>query len=234
MSDAEGKLKKLETPGMYGIKMAHPSKAMFTPLPFEGKLFNVPFVEVDTRTDKVRKREGRKKEMVFDQQETYMVAGGKFVSINQVPGGDGDKYESDPYDHPSVRACVHTRLSAAQQRRAALSLRGAAATAAGCLAPGDRAEEEGCGGGGGDAHTDVCASPSTGAALLPHRAAPCRAALRHRSAHRLSLALSLSLSLTLSPLPPSSTPPTSRSSRSPGPPLPLARRTHRSAMSSLR
>ena len=45
-----------------------------------------------------------------------MVAGGKFVSINQVPGGDGDKYESDPYDHPSVRACVHTRLSAAQQR----------------------------------------------------------------------------------------------------------------------
>ena len=197
MSDAEGKLKKLETPGMYGIKMAHPSKAMFTPLPFEGKLFNVPFVEVDTRTDKVRKREGRKKEMVFDQQETYMVAGGKFVSINQVPGGDGDKYESDPYDHPSVRACVHTRLSAAQQRRAALSLRGAAATAAGVwrLATVQRrrgvaAEEE--------MHTRMCVH-------LPPPEPPFSPTVLHRAVPRCAIALltaSLSLSLSLSPLSP--------------------------------
>jgi len=100
MADIEGKLKQPAKPGMYTIKMAHPGKAMFSPMGCEGKMHNTPYVEVDTRTEKVRPREGRNKAMNFDQKEAYMVGGGKFVSINQVPGDNG-KYESDPYDHPT-------------------------------------------------------------------------------------------------------------------------------------
>lgn len=114
MADIEGKLKQPAKPGMYTIKMAHPGKAMFSPMGCEGKMHNTPYVEVDTRTEKVRPREGRNKAMNFDQKEAYMVGGGKFVSINQVPGDNG-KYESDPYDHPTVRVARRRNSAAAAQ-----------------------------------------------------------------------------------------------------------------------